>query len=227
MSATDQDEFRTALVGSLAGLGLVSDDTQAERMYAHYERMVEANRQFNLTRITTPADAAVKHFADSLTLLATGWAGSDRKLTVLDVGTGAGFPAVPLAIVCERWSILGIDGTGKKARFVASSAKALGLRNLRARHARVEDLARHPDEQFDWVIVRAVGKIPQLLPELAGVVRRGGSIVFYKTHQARPEVSAAANVATKLRLVMEMREIELTAGAERLVRMLVRYRRPA
>ncbi len=222
---TQRDEFDAALQVGLEALGLAVPPDLRAKMFAHYEQLIEANRQFNLTRITAPADAAAKHYADSLTLLAMGWVKTSQKLTVLDVGTGAGFPAVPLAVVCKAWVITAIDGTGKKVRFVSSSASALGLRNLTARHARVEDMARHGEAKFDLVLVRAVGKIDQLLPDLAAVRSPGGSIVFYKTDQVDAEVAAAEPVAGKLRLDMEMHSVQLPPGAERLSRKLVRYHR--
>jgi len=137
-----REVFSTALTNAAGALGLRLEEHHLARMWRHFELVVEANRRFNLTRITAPADAALKHYADSLALLATRWVDSDRPLSVLDVGTGAGFPAVPLAIVCERWGVMAIDGTGKKARFVAEAAAVLGLANLEARHTRAADLAR-------------------------------------------------------------------------------------
>jgi len=137
----DHDVFDAALCRAVAALGLAVDQGQRARMYAHFRRVIEANRVFNLTRITAPADAAVQHYADSLSLLAAPWIDAGGPLTVLDVGTGAGFPAIPLAIVCCHWDITAIDGTGKKARFVAETAAALKLTNVRAGHARAADLA--------------------------------------------------------------------------------------
>ena len=115
----DRQAFEEALLAACSAIRLSLTEPQRELMLAHYRRVVEANRHFNLTRITSPADAAVKHYVDSLTLMASPWVEADRSLTVVDVGTGAGFPAVPLAIMCPQWQILAIDGTGKKARFVA------------------------------------------------------------------------------------------------------------
>src|SRR5687767_11867845 len=101
--------FHAALQPALAALRIEVGPAQQEQMFAHYSKVVEANREFNLTRITSPADAAVKHYADSLALLVMPEFCTDRRLEVLDVGTGAGFPAVPLAIVCETWTIVAID----------------------------------------------------------------------------------------------------------------------
>ncbi len=176
----DSDAFDATLQSACASIGLEVEPSRRARMYEHFRRVVEANRRFNLTRVTLPADAALKHYADSLTLLAAPWIDAGRPLALLDVGTGAGFPAVPLAIMCRHWQITAIDGTGKKARFVGDSAAALSLQNIHARHARATDLARECPGTFDLVTLRAVGKIAAGLKEVHRLVRPGGAVVFYK-----------------------------------------------
>lgn len=224
MALTPREQFDAALDPALGALGLTVDARRRDRFFAHYEQVVEANRHFNLTRITSPAEAALKHYADSLALLAAGWVEPARRLAMLDVGTGAGFPAVPLGIVCDAWSITAIDGTGKKARFVESSVEALGLTNVTARHDRVEDMARQGGHKFDFVVLRAVAKIGEVLEDLAAVMRRGGSIVFYKTGQVDPELAAAAPLAAKLRLHMDIRDLSLPGTGESIARKLIRFR---
>jgi len=195
----DHEAFDAALYRACAAIGLEVNRPQRERMYAHFLRVVRTNRQFNLTRITAPADAAVKHYADSLTLLAVPWIDAGRPLAVLDVGTGAGFPAVPLAIMCEHWDITAIDGTGRKARFVGDTATVLGLANVHARHARAADLARENAGTFDLVVLRAVAKIAAGLKEVYPLIRPGGAVVFYKTaHIDEEELIAGSHVARSL-----------------------------
>lgn len=219
-------EFEAALSSALQALGLDVPADLRRRMFSHLERVVEANRHFNLTRITSPADAAVKHYADSLSLLATDWVAADRALRVLDVGTGAGFPAVPLAMVCRNWHVTAIDGTGKKVRFVSEAATTLELPNLLARHARAADLVRQGGAVFDLVVIRAVGKVGELLPEMLPLARSTGMIVFYKTPEMSEEERAeAAKVAGQLRLQADTRRVNLPAGDAVLARELVRYRR--
>lgn len=217
--------FDKALVSACARIGVSLEARQRELMLAHFRRMVETNRHLNLTRITSPSDAAVKHYADSLTLLAAPWIDSARPLNVLDIGTGAGFPAVPLAIVCPRWRILAIDGTGKKARFVSETAEALGLGNLRARHARVEELDKSEGDPFDLILVRAVGKIVEVLPEAGRLLSVAGKIVFYKTNKIEPaEVSEGVRTAARLGLsTADPFDIELPSPAGPLHRRLIRF----
>ncbi len=199
----DRSFFRDALMAATVPLGVAPEAGQEALMWAHFEQMVETNRKFNLTRITTPADAAVKHYADSLSLLAVPGIDRGRALNVLDVGTGAGFPAVPLAIVCPAWHITAIDGTGKKARFVAEAGETLGLRNLVVRHARGDEFARMAGARFDLVLLRAVTKISPGLVEVQALVRRAGAIVFYKTAAMdADEMTAGRKQAAVLKLVM-------------------------
>ncbi len=202
-SANDRTQFAAALAAATAPLALQPDEAQESLLWAHFERMCEANRRFNLTRITTPADAAVKHYADSLSLFAVPGIDRGRPLAVLDVGTGAGFPAVPLAIVCPAWRITAIDGTAKKVRFVAECAEALGLGNLVTRHARAADLIATMPARFDLVLLRAVSKINPGLVEVQPLVRPAGRIVFYKTVAMEAgELTAGRNQAAFLRLKM-------------------------
>lgn len=217
--------FDEALVSACAKIGVSLEARQREEMLAHFRRMVETNRHFNLTRVTSASDAAVKHYADSLTLLAAPWVDSARPLNVLDIGTGAGFPAVPLAIMCPQWRILAIDGTGKKTRFVSETAEALGLANLQARHARVEQLDKSGGGPFDLILMRAVGKIAEVLPEAGRLLSAAGKIVFYKTSKIEPaEVSEGVRAAVTLGLSMaDPFDIELSSPAGPLHRRLIRF----
>jgi len=174
-------EFDAVLREALAGMGLDLLAEQRAAMWAHLELVLAANRQFNLTRITSLADAAVKHYADSLSLLLVPEVAAADRLRLLDVGTGAGFPAVPLAIARLAWRITAIDGTGKKARFVGEAAATLGLKHVRAVHARAADLARREAGQYDVVMLRAVAKLDEGIGEAHRLVKPNGLLVFYKT----------------------------------------------
>ena len=178
--------FAATLLAAVKSIELDLKAEQVEDMYRHYQLVVEANRRFNLTRITAPAEAAVKHYADSLAPLVDPRYADDRTLTILDVGTGAGFPAVPLAIVRPRWRITAIDGTGKKARFVADAVRALGLENLEAVHGRAAELARERPASFDLILLRAVGTLAKGLQETHRLLRPGGAAIFYKTASLDP-----------------------------------------
>ncbi|UCD27774.1 MAG: 16S rRNA (guanine(527)-N(7))-methyltransferase RsmG [Planctomycetota bacterium] len=230
-SDTSNNEYNTfdaAFFAACSAIGLHNiSKSHIERMWSHFCRVVEVNRQFNLTRITSPADAAVKHYADSLTLLAAPWISTDQRLTVLDVGTGAGFPAVPLAIMCKEWRITAIDGTAKKVRFVAETAELLGLDNLRTLHARAADLAGEQPESFDLVLMRAVTKLAEGLKEVNSLIAPGGAVVFYKTSTITDgELADGRKMAQKLGL-QETSPVRITLPSTEgpIERLLIRCQR--
>lgn len=193
----DREQFEQTLTTALAGIGLPVDEAQRDLLWRHLQLVVEANRSFNLTRITTASEAAVKHDADSLALLSSPFVPEGGDPRVLDVGTGAGFPAVPLAICRPAWRITAIDGTGKKVAFVARSAEALNLSNLVTRHARALGLAREMPSTFDLVLLRAVTQIGPGLREVLPLAAPGGRVVFYKTPGISTEELRDAKVTSR------------------------------
>ena len=223
--ADERRAFADALAAACSAIGLSPTQRQRELMLAHFERVVEANRHFNLTRITSPADAAVKHYADSLTLLAAPWIEAGQSLKVIDVGTGAGFPAVPLAIMCPQWRILAIDGTGKKARFVAETAEQMGLTNLEALHSRAADLSCEGGRLYDLILVRAVGRIAGVLRDVRHLGGPGSRIVFYKTNKIEAaEMKDGTREAKRLKLSPgEPFDVELASPDGPLRRRLIRF----
>ncbi|MCG3131438.1 MAG: Ribosomal RNA small subunit methyltransferase G [Phycisphaerae bacterium] len=200
--ADDDRVFLDALSSVLAGWGIALDPRQFSLLLSHFRAVVETNRVMNLTRIVSPADAAVMHVADALSVVA--WAATEPRIpaaaNVLDVGTGAGFPAVPVAIARPAWRVTAIDGTGKKAAFVDRTAASLGLSNVRVLHARAEHAAS--TGEYDLVLARAVAKLDPLLTWLAPWARVGGFIVAYKNAELTPdEAGAGAALASRLGLV--------------------------
>jgi len=195
-------------------------------MQGHYRAMVEANRRINLTRITKPAQAAVKHYADSLALMPWLKTVDWEPQTLLDVGTGAGFPAIPLAVARKTWSVTAIDGTGKKIRFLQNTTRELGITNLTPIHARAE----HWDtiEQFDVVVSRALAPPARYLKWAGRLVSPGGVIVAHKTaNPDEDELREAADAARKLHLEpCDSFAYHLRLGSERLDRLLSIYRKP-
>lgn len=223
----DRAAFEQPLYEALGALRVRCLPEQVERLWRHYMLMVEANRQFNLTRITQPADAAVKHYADSLSLLSLPGIAGDAALRVLDVGTGPGLPAVPLAVLCPAWRILAIDGTGKKARFVAEAVVTLGLANIKAQHIRAADLARSIGGDFDLVVLRAVSTMAAGVREAGGLVRAGGRLVFYKTPQiAAEEYAEGLQAGQEAGLALHQTEdLAFGAGPLAVQRRLIALRR--
>jgi len=160
-------------------LGIKLTPHQATLMQQHFELLVAANQRINLTRITDPAGAAVRLYADSLAPIAWSKAHSIKPRTVLDVGTGAGFPAIPLAIVRPNWRITAVDSTGKKARFVADCAAKLELNNLNAVKLRAGSDTE--SDRYDLVTFKAVGP-PQICVHVArDLVNPGGYVAVFQS----------------------------------------------
>ena len=198
---------------------------ELHQLRAHFEAVVETNRVMNLTRITDPVEAAVKHYADSLALLL--WT-RDRSVTVrtvLDVGTGAGFPAVPLAVMQREWAVTAIDATRKKVEFLTRTVAAIGLTNVHVEHAHAAYW--RPKRPFDVVVVRALAPLGKCLELCAAFVKPGGWLVAYKTASLdRAELAAAEKVLKKTRTrVEEPFPYELQMGDRTLHRALHLFQR--
>lgn len=194
---SDIDIFQDALTTAVAPWNLGLTGEQVQRMADHYAAMVEANKSFNLTRITDPVEAAVKHYADSLALVA--WANAEKLeiRRVLDIGTGAGFPAVPLAITRPDWEVTAVDGTRKKVDFLAKAAVDLGLSNLTAIHAHSDHWETR--ERFDVVTARAMGSIEECLEAARPFVGRGGRVALFRTFAEMESLMADRAAALKIR----------------------------
>lgn len=227
LSSSDHEAFDAGFVAAASSAGLAADDGQRQHMWGHFQLVVETNSRFNLTRITSPTDAAVKHYADSVSLLAVSGIDRSRPWRILDVGTGAGFPAIPLAIMCDAWRVTAIDGTGKKARFVADAVAALGLSNVQARHARAADLAKVGSDSFDFVLLRAVGRLAEGLAEVRTLARIGAEVVFYKTANiSDDELADGLRAADTFGFeALPLADVVLTSPDGPLHRRFVRYRR--
>ncbi len=175
----DRAEFITTLKSNLEHLDLQLDDGAMAQMWEHFRLLVAANRKINLTRITDPAEGAVRHCADSLAVAAWRRASGVEGTTVLDIGTGGGFPAVPLAICRPHWQITAIDGTGKKIRCLEQFIDRLGLTNCRALHRRAEEW-REDVPSFDMVLFRAIAPLADCLGLAERFCRSGTVVVCYK-----------------------------------------------
>ena len=176
--STNLEAFNSALAVAIEGMGLTLQPEQCELMTRHFKLVLETNRQFNLTRITDPMVAASRLYADSLAPAAWIDEGNYSIKTLLDVGTGAGFPAVPLAIARPTWNITAIDSTGKKARFVQQAAADLGIENLRAKQLRAGEATFK--QRFDMVTAKAVGSLQKCIQIASRHVNIGGHLVVFK-----------------------------------------------
>lgn len=171
----------------LAAMEILAPEGAAALMAAYGERLLAANAVTNLTAIRDPDSAARLHFLDSAALLKAAELDGKR---VIDVGAGAGFPGVPLRILCPDMELTLIDSVGKKMEFVRSTCRELGIGNVECLSARVEELPRLR-ESFDVAVSRAVGTLDLLAELCLPLVRVGGLFLAMKGPDCEEEVRAA------------------------------------
>ncbi len=181
---------------SLLGLELADDDLQR---FASFARMLlDWNQRLNLTGITDPAEIVIKHFLDSLTLMRAG--ASFEGLRLIDVGTGAGFPGLVIAMLFPGCEATLLDATVKKLRFIEGACAELGIHNVRCVHARAEDAGRQRAhrERYDIVTARAVAPMPALMEYTLPLAKPGGQVIAMRGKDAHEEIAEAARAITML-----------------------------
>lgn len=181
---------RETLLAAVKPLNINLDEKMLSDFEAFAERLVETNKSLNLTAITDPEGIAVKHFADSLAVLAAAKIPKESK--ILDVGTGAGFPAMPLMIARRDLKMTVLDSTAKKLKFVEESANSLGL-FPEVIHSRAEELGKKSGyrESFDFVTARAVANLRELSEYCLPFVKIGGLFLAMKGPLAGEELEGA------------------------------------
>jgi 16S rRNA (guanine527-N7)-methyltransferase len=173
--------LREALQAGATAMGLDLSAGQRDSLLALLEQLQDWNRRFNLTAIRDPGDMVVKHLLDSLSVQP--WL---HGSSVVDVGTGAGFPGLPLAVINPGRRFVLIESTGKKARFVQHAVAAIGLENVQVVNARAE--AHRPATSFDTVICRAVGKVGEFIRLAGHLCARDGRMLAMKGQHPQAEI---------------------------------------
>ena len=171
-------------------------DIQKEQMFLLSERLVEVNKVMNLTAITDEDGIILRHLVDSVLISEY----FESNSSIIDVGCGAGFPSLPLAILRPDLKICALDSTEKRIRYVDETAKILGLDNVTAVAARAEDFAKLPEhrEKYDYAIARAVASLPVLCELTIPFVKLGGSLVAMKAKGAHEEFEASRSAIRQL-----------------------------
>jgi len=184
---------------TLASQQIELEPGDADRLAVHLEMLFEANACFNLTAIRDPVEAWVRHAADSLSLVP--WIAEAGAKRIVDIGTGGGFPGIPIAIAMPDVHVVLVDSVGKKVRFLQEVIDRLQLSNAKVRQARAEELADFRGglrESFDAVACRAVGSLATLIELALPLVRVDGLLLAIKGERAAEEIIAAERALEEL-----------------------------
>lgn len=189
--------FKNILVKQAALSGIELSNDQIDSLEKYYELLIEWNEKMNLTALTDPQDVALKHFCDSILLLK--YADIEQNSSLIDVGTGAGFPSVPIKIMRPDIKLCLLDSLNKRLLFLQEVVKTLGLKDVNIVHARAEDGAKTANlrEKFDFATSRAVAQLNVLSEYCLPYVKVGGAFLAMKGKYSEEEI-AQAKSAIKL-----------------------------
>jgi 16S rRNA (guanine527-N7)-methyltransferase len=180
-------------------LGLRLSAKQLAQFQTYYQELLDWNRRMNLTRITDYEEVQMKHFLDSLTVILV-WPQSSTAVRLIDVGTGAGLPGIPLKIIMPEIEVVLLDSTAKKAVFLSHMKDKLGLTDCEIVVGRAEEVAQQPGyrEKFELVLSRAVAPLPVLAELALPFCAVGGAFVAQKKGDICQELKDAGGAIGKL-----------------------------
>jgi len=172
-------------------LNIELTDNQYEQFIKYYEMLVKWNEVMNLTAITEFDEVIVKHFVDSISLIKA--IDVSKKIEIIDIGTGAGFPGIPLKIAYPNLKITLLDSLNKRVGFLNEVIKELGLKDIEALHGRAEDYAKAGQlrEKYDLCVSRAVANLATLSEYCLPYVKVGGKFISYKSEKLSEELASA------------------------------------
>lgn len=187
------EEQKAYIADKMADAGIELSVEQVEQFYKYYEMLIETNKVMNLTAITEFTEVVEKHFVDSV--IAPEEMFHVEHLSFIDVGTGAGFPGVPLKIVYPHLKVTLLDSLNKRIGFLEEVCRELGLQDVELVHGRAEDFAKNKAyrEQYDLCVARAVANLTTLSEYCLPFIRKGGYFVAYKSGNYEEELESAKN----------------------------------
>lgn len=169
-----------------------------EQFMTYKEMLLEYNKNINLTSIVDPKEIMLKHFADCLSIMP--YCNFTDTTKIIDVGTGAGFPAVPVKIACPNIHVTLLDSLNKRINFLEDLIQELDLDNVTCIHGRAEDIGKNPElrETFDYAVARAVAQLAVLAEYTLPFVKIGGKLIALKARDAENEIADSEEMLATL-----------------------------
>lgn len=187
----ERESFSKELIEKAKKVNIEIDDKKEEQFYNYMKLLLEWNEKINLTAITEQNDIILKHFIDSITINKY----IEQSNSIIDIGTGAGFPGIPLKIMNQNKKITLVDSLNKRINFLNEVCKEISLENIQCIHARAEELASDLEyrENYETVVSRAVARLNVLIEYMLPFVKKGGLCICMKGPNIDGELEGAKN----------------------------------
>lgn len=187
----DKKEFFCEIERNIEELGITLNEKQKEDFYIYMNLLISWNEKINLTAITEPKDVIIKHFIDSLTIFKA----LEPGKTIIDVGTGAGFPGIPIKIYDEMAKVTLLDSLNKRIIYLNDVIQKLEIKNIESIHGRVEEIANKKEyrQKYDVATSRAVAALNILVEYLLPLVKVGGKCICMKGPEIQDELKNSEN----------------------------------
>lgn len=190
--------MRDILINAFTSEGFSLTEQQLQQFVTYYNALIVWNQKMNLTAIEEPVEVAYKHFVDSVCLLRV--VADLKQKSMIDIGTGAGFPGVPLKIMEPALDLTLFDSLNKRIIFLQELCRTLQLKNIKAVHGRAEEFGIKPEyrQQYDMATARAVARMPVLLEICLPFVKKGGIFIALKGPELENEIKESSNALKEL-----------------------------